>query len=454
MSNLANPPATRSHTAPAEAAPTEGRQPGYTRAVKNGQHSLVTPRRAPLWLGLAAAGLIAAPATAFAQEAQGGDDAPAEADAGLAKLKAAADRAVAEAAKKQAQAKPAADKPADKGDKDKADKDKKEPSPEERALRGVVGIERGGQVVGLGAVLAGDGRILTALSPLAHGNDLEARFADGSTVRVKLGHHDRMWDLALLVPQTGKWPEGVAASSRDPVRPDASIHAFTLSRGKPAVAAVTLRSHRTLLGGDDKSLDNAIEIGSRVSPNDLGSPIIDEDGRVVGVVGRGCAPNEGRPCTPVAFGVPIAAIKGFLRSVPASAVAPPAWLGIQGVSETGAVAKGVRVLVVHPESPADEAHLKGGDRSISDTILAVDGAPVTSPEMLAEVIRTHAVGEKVPMVVFGQGKYRTVSVLLRAAPDAKASSGAPAHPAELPPLADAPPAAAPAATRPPVVLPR
>ncbi len=24
---------------------------------------------------------------------------------------------------------------------------------------------------------------------------------DGQTVRVKLGHHDRTWDLALLVPQ-------------------------------------------------------------------------------------------------------------------------------------------------------------------------------------------------------------------------------------------------------------
>ncbi len=76
-------------------------------------------------------------------------------------------------------------------------------SPEERALRGVVTIERAGQPLGLGAVLMGDGRILTALSPLGPGNDLDARFADGSTARVKLGHHDRAWDLALLVPADG-----------------------------------------------------------------------------------------------------------------------------------------------------------------------------------------------------------------------------------------------------------
>lgn len=320
-------------------------------------------------------------------------------------------------------------------------------SAEEKAARGVVVIERAGQALALGAVLSGDGRILSSLSPLGSGNDLDVRFADGTSARVKLGHHDRAWDLALLVPQSGRWPEGLIASGREPVRPDASIHSFTLSKGKASAAPIVLRSHRSLLGGDDKPLENAIEIGSRVNPVDLGSPVIDEDGRVVAVLGRGCAPVENRPCTPVAFGAPIASIKSFLRNVPSNAVAPAAWLGIQGVSETGGVAKGVRILSVHPDSPANEAHLKGGEKGASDLILAVDGTPVTSPEALAEAIRAHGIGEKVPLTVFTQGKYREVVIVLRAAPDAKAAPPAPANPAELP-AAEAP--AAPAATLPPV----
>src|SRR6185369_10254147 len=97
-------------------------------------------------------------------------------------------------------------------------------------LRGVVTIERAGQPLGLGMALMGDGRILTALSPLGPGNDLDARFADGTAVRVKLGHHDRAWDLALLVPQAGRWTEGLAASSREPVRGDEVIRSFTASK--------------------------------------------------------------------------------------------------------------------------------------------------------------------------------------------------------------------------------
>jgi serine protease Do len=306
---------------------------------------------------------------------------------------------------------------------------------EARALRGVVAIERAGQPVGLGTVLQGDGRVVTALSPLASGNDLTVRYADGSTARAKVGHHDRMWDLALLVPQTGKWAEGIAASSRDPLDAEGALRTFSIARGKVAPSTLALRSRKSLIGGDDRVVKNALELGSRVAPTDLGAPILDSDGRVVGMLGRGCAPNEGKPCTPVAFGVPVSAIKAFLRTVPASAVAPAAWLGIQGVPEVGSVAKGVRILTVHPESPAEAAQLKGGERAGADTIVAVDGAPVTSPEALAEAIRRRAVGEKVPVLLFGQGKFRTVNVELRAAPDGQPeAAAAPANPAELPPL--------------------
>lgn len=343
---------------------------------------------------------------------------------------------------------PAAAPRPEKGEK--ADPAKKEMSAEERAQRGVVTIERAGQAIGIGSVLMGDGRILTALSPLGPGNDLDARFADGTTSRVKLGHHDRAWDLALLVPQTGRWTEGLAASSRGAVRPDAGgIRSFSLARNKIASVPLILRSQRSILGGDDKPIDNAIEIGSRVNPLDLGAPILDEEGRVLAILGRGCAPNDNRACTPVAFGAPISAIKTFLRTVPAGAVAPAPFLGIQGVPEAAGVARGVRILSVLPKSPAEEAKLRGGDRADGDTIIGVNGAPVTSPEALADAIRAHGVGEKVMILVFGQGKYREVPVTLRAAPPQKADAGPPPNPAELPPPSEAPAPAHPAPRRAP-----
>ena len=312
------------------------------------------------------------------------------------------------------------------------------PSVEEKAMRGVVIVERAGQPISLGTALSGDGRVLTALSPLGSGNDIDVRFADGTVVRAKLGHHDRMWDLALLVPQTGRWSEGLVASTKDPVRAEAVIRSYSATRGKLAAAPMVIRGRRTLLGADDVSLPNAFELGSRVSPIDLGSPIIDEDGRVVSLLVRGCSPNEGKPCTPVAFGVPINAIRTFLKTVPATAVAPSAWLGIQGIADVGPIVKGVRVQTVYPDSPAAEAKLAAGDASVSDVVVAVDGVPVTTPEALSEAIRAQAVGAKVPILLFGQGKYRLVTVVLRQAPDPRALPEQPVQ-AELPSLGDSAP---------------
>jgi serine protease Do len=197
---------------------------------------------------------------------------------------------------------------------------------------------------------------------------------------------------------------------------------------------MVLRAHRRLLGGDEALLDDAIELGSRVAPTELGGPVVDAEGQVVALLSRGCAPNEGKPCTPVAFGAPMAAIRAFLRGVPATAVAPAPWLGIQGASEVGALAKGVRVLSVHPKSPAEEAGLRGDASAVEgDVILAVGGAPVTNPEALAAAIRNHGVGDSVPLVVLSQGRYRTATAVLRAAPEPRLSSPAPSPAALTPP---------------------
>jgi serine protease Do len=371
---------------------------GYTPGVTTRQRVLGT---------LGAVTLAAALATSAPALAQGDTD-PATAD--LARAAGQAAHTLGDAAEQHAdeQLDPPEAKPKD---------------PLKRARQGVVLLERRGKPVSVGAVLQGDGRILTALSPLGHGNNIDARFADGSVMRVRVGHTDRAWDLALLVPQNGRWTKGLRASRLSPTAAGASLRTFTVVANKQLAPARTIiKGKRTLVGGDSELLRDSLELASRLRSSDLGSPVIDDRGDVVAVIARACAPSKDARCTLVPFGVPVSAVKAFLRTVPANAVPPAPWLGIQGKAEDTGTVRGVRVLSVHSGSPAAAAGLRGGSgRANSDIVVAVEGSPITTPEQLAAAVNQRAVGDTVELLLFGDGKYRQVTVALGPAPGAKVS---------------------------------
>lgn len=289
------------------------------------------------------------------------------------------------------------------------------------ARDGVVTIERNGRVLGVGSVLAGDGRVLTALSNLGHGNDIDVRYADGSVSRVRVGHSDRAWDLALLVPQNGRWTQGLRASRLKPQQLGSDTHVFGLHNKRVALSRTILQGERTLIGGDSALLRDAITIGSNLQGTDVGSPVVDKNGDVVAMVARACAPveteQEESVCSPVPYGVPVGALRAFLSTAPQDAVAPAPWLGVRGIADQVGTTRGVRLLRVDQKSPAAAAGLQGSPvRDRSDLIVAVNGAPVSNPDELSAEINKHAVGDSVQLLLLGNGKFREVSMTLRAAP--------------------------------------
>lgn len=298
----------------------------------------------------------------------------------------------------------------------------------ERARKGIAVLERAGKPLAMGVVLAGDGRILTSLSAIGNGNNIDARFADGSLMRVRVGHTDRAWDLALMVPQNGRWRHGIKPSRLSATEAGSGAQAFVNVGGeKVASSRVIVKGVTTLLGGDSALLRDALDLGSRMSERELGTPILDEQGNMMGMVAEACSPDENQQCRQVAYGVPVSAIKAFLRTVPRDAVPPAPWLGIQGVGADVGPVRGVRVLDVHAESPAAAAGLHGGEGELADVLVAVDGVPVMTPKALADEINSRAVGESIQLLVFGQGRFRQVTLTLRATPDAGQRHPAPPH---------------------------
>jgi serine protease Do len=301
----------------------------------------------------------------------------------------------------------------------------------DHVLRGVVALERNGVPMAIGTVLSGDGRVLTALSGLSGADGADVRYADGTIVHAKVGRSDRASDLALLIPQSLKWTEGLSASDADPL--GLELRAMLPSHGThlgPAMAGVKGQVDAHTREG--AALSRMLEVEVK-GPSVAGAPVLDSTGGVVAVLVRACkgpapqpeaedasgswyptsAPAAAPParpvCRPVVLGAPVSAIRSFLSHAP---TIPGPWLGIRGEPELSGSVHGVRVVAVAPSSPAEKAALK----PTTDLIVAVDGHPLDTPEKLAEIIAKHAPGDSVKLLVFGGDQFRDVAVALRSAP--------------------------------------
>jgi serine protease Do len=283
----------------------------------------------------------------------------------------------------------------------------------ERARQGVVVLERQGRAVALGVVLEGDGRILSALSSLTNGNFLNARYSDGALVPVKLVHSDRGWDLALLsatvTPTQPLHKTGLRAAKTPSF---VALQTFNLTPPNTISAApMTLKLSAGMLGGDAAALVGAYELGTK--PALAGGPVVNSEGEAVAVVARACPAVGNGACVPAAYGAPVSALKQFLQRVPAEAT----WLGINAAADATQTVQGVRVVSVVPSSPAAVGGVRPGPSAAeADLIVAVDGAPVTTPAALNEAVRARTVGDSVELLIFGMGRYRHVTVKPRPAP--------------------------------------
>jgi serine protease Do len=294
------------------------------------------------------------------------------------------------------------------------------PVSEDALRKGVVQVEQNGRPIAVGTVLSRDGRVITSLGALANVAEPDVRYADGTVVKAKLGHKDKAWDLALLVPQTGRWLDGLMPTDVDPAGVD--LRAFLPKNGKLAPSGVAFKGRVDAKSREGDALKSVLDLDFKGAPAVMGAPVLEPNGKVVGVVVRACkdtsaAGGDGgaaQGCAPVVIAAPVYALRGFLMKTPASAVAPAPWLGLGGAPSEAGNVRGVRVVGVAPGSPAEKAGLKAGDNA--DIIVAVDGKPVESAEQLAEAIAKHSIGQTVKLLVFSGGAFREAQATLKAAP--------------------------------------
>jgi S1-C subfamily serine protease len=297
----------------------------------------------------------------------------------------------------------------------------------------------GGGGVGSGFVLDDSGQIATNAHVVTTGEgaaikrarQVYVEFADGNTLQAKILGTDPNADVALLKVE----PQGLTlrpmplGSSHDVQvgEPVAAIGSPFGERQSLSVGVVSAVD-RSIESLTSFSISGAIQTDAAINPGNSGGPLVNANGRVVGInqqIKTTSGGGEG-----VGFAVPIDAVKRSLDMLRENGEAHYAYLGVSSVQLYPQlvdrfqldVDKGAWVQEVNAGGPAEHAGIHGGGGEVTfqaqsfrpggDVITKVAGKPVEDSAELADVIADFKPGDTVPLEVHRDGKAQQIRVKL------------------------------------------
>jgi S1-C subfamily serine protease len=185
----------------------------------------------------------------------------------------------------------------------------------------------------------------------------------------------------------------------------------TLTIGNPFGVDRTLTSgivsalQHTIEGVDGSSINNVIQVDQAPDAGNSGAPLIDANGRVVGINSQ-ILTGGGEFSQRLAFAIPIDTADTILSEVNREETPKVAYLGIATPTKKKA-RPGAVVGVVTKDSPAEHAGLDDGD-----TIVKVDSLPVHSVADVLAIVSTRSPGQVVDVEFRRAHRLNTVHVTL------------------------------------------
>jgi S1-C subfamily serine protease len=169
------------------------------------------------------------------------------------------------------------------------------------------------QPSGAGVVVDLNGSILTAFHVVAGLDTVTVRFHDGSTATGTVSQRQPERDLAVV--RVTRLPSGVEpAVLSGGIRQGDTVMAIGAPFGLEASASTGIVSAvgRTFIVPETgQALSNMIQFDAAVNPGNSGGPLVDMNGRVVGIVTGLVNPTRERVFIGLGFAVPIEAASGI-----------------------------------------------------------------------------------------------------------------------------------------------
>lgn len=264
---------------------------------------------------------------------------------------------------------------------------------------------------GSGFIISADGYVLTNDHVVKGAVAVSVSLMDGRKFEATVVGRDPINDLAVLKVPAHNLPTAVLGDSKT-LEPGQWVIAIGNPYGLENTVTAGIIS---ALGRPIDGQGRFIQTDAAINPGNSGGPLIDIEGRVIGINTAIIQSAQG-----IGFAIPIDTAKEVLDALITKGHVSRAWLGVTLAELNESLAsqlqvlphRGVAVYEVYPDSPAQKAGLKSGD-----VIVTIDGKPVKTPNEASQLIRRQKVGSRCELRIIRDGKQSTVTVTLGDMPD-------------------------------------
>src|SRR5216117_1133580 len=267
---------------------------------------------------------------------------------------------------------------------------------------------------GSGVLVDPRGYVLTNNHVIENAQDITVRLSDGRKFTAKLVGRDPKTDLAVLKVEAPSPLPAAELGDSDHLR----VGQWAIAIGNPfgldrtVTVGIISATARNRVGV--ATYENFIQTDASINPGNSGGPLLNIDGKVIGINTAIVAAGQG-----IGFSIPINQAKEVMRQLIASGRVVRGWLGIaiQDVTDELAGTFGVReregVLVaeVINGGPAEAAGVRQGD-----VIVELNGAPIKEVPELQRRVAAVAPGQPVRLKVIRERKPVALSVTVSEMP--------------------------------------
>jgi putative serine protease PepD len=285
----------------------------------------------------------------------------------------------------------------------------------ERVAAGVVSV-RVANGSGTGFVIDTKGTIVTNDHVVGEARTARVRFGDDDAlVDATVVGTDPSSDLAVLrvdpkaVGTTLK-PLGFAPSQAVAVGDTAIAVGFPLGLDRTATAGIISGLGREIEAPNGYRIDEVLQTDAPINPGNSGGPLLDAQGRVIGVNSQIATSGGGSGNVGIGFAVPSATVQEVVPKLLAGQTIERAYIGIS--SGEAATGTGALVGAVTDASPAARAGIREGD-----VVTKVDDSAIAGPDDIADAVGDHAPGDRVTVVLVRGGQSQSVQLTLGTRPE-------------------------------------